>query len=156
MEQSTIRTDLRYDPETLYWVDVQGNTARVGMSPLVQESTGSFVAVQFSGPGTMVNRSGSFGSTEAEKHVGQLKAPVSGKLLRFNESVVENPRLLNTDPYGAGWLAEFDMSNAGEELPLLVQGAENVLAFFEAEEQRYKNKGWLAEDAAGSVNVNLN
>ncbi len=156
MNHSNIRTELRYDPETLYWVEVQGNTARVGMSPLVQESTGSFVAVQFSETGTTVNRGGSFGSTEAEKHVGQLKAPVSGKLLRVNEALVENPRLLNTDPYGAGWLAEFEMSDAAGELPLLVQGAGEVLAFFEAEEQRYKNKGWLAEEAERNVNLKLN
>ena len=145
MKNETLRTDLRYDPATLYWIDIRGNTARVGLSPLVQESTGSFVAVQFSEVGTGVRKGGSFGSTEAEKHVGQLKAPVSGKLLRVNEALVENPRLLNTDPYGAGWLAEFEMSDADSELPLLVQGEAEVRAFFEAEEQKYKEKGWLAE-----------
>ncbi len=145
MNHSSLRTDLRYDPATLYWIEVRGNTARVGLSPLVQESTGSFVAVQFSEVGTEVRKGGSFGSTEAEKHVGQLKAPVSGKLSRVNEALLENPRLLNTDPYGAGWLAEFEMSDAGGELPLLVQGEAEVQAFFGAEERRYKDKGWLAE-----------
>ena len=142
-----LRTDLRYDPATLYWLDVRGNTARVGISPLVQESTGSFVAVQFSVPGAALTRGESFGSTEAEKHVGQLKAPVSGRLLRVNEAVTENPRLLNTDPYGEGWLAEFEMTNAGAELPLLVQGEAAVRTFFETEIKKYQDKGWLAEGA---------
>ena len=140
-----LRTDLLYDPAALFWLDVRGNIARIGMSPLVQESTGSFVAVQLAAAGATVAKGESFGSTEAEKHVGQLKAPVSGKLLRCNERVQETPRLINTDPYGEGWLVEIDMTNAAAELPQLVQGETEVKLFFEKEIKKYQDKGWLAE-----------
>lgn len=146
MHPFDLRTDLRYDPATLYWLDVRGNVARIGMPPLVQESTGSFVAVQLFPEGAEVRRGERFGSTEAEKHVGHLKAPVSGRLLRVNAQVQENPRLLNTDPYGAGWLVEIELSDAAAELPLLVQGEAEVRAFFEKEAQKYREKGWLAEN----------
>ncbi len=145
MEITDIRTDLRYDPKELYWIDVQGKIARIGMSPLVQESTGSFVAVQFAEAGKTLVPGASFGSTEAEKHVGQLKSPLSGVLLRCNPQVRENPRLINTDPYGAGWLAEIELTNTGAELPLLIQGEAAVRAFFESEIKKYQDKGWLAE-----------
>lgn len=145
MNTHDLRTDLLYDPAALFWLDVRGNIARIGMSPLVQETTGSFVAVQLAAAGTALAKGESFGSTEAEKHVGQLKAPVSGKLLRCNEKVQEMPRLINTDPYGEGWLVEIEMTDAAKELPLLVQGAANVEAFFEKEIKKYQDKGWLAE-----------
>lgn len=146
MQAFDLRTDLRYDPANLFWLDVRGNIARIGMSPLVQESTGSFVAVQLLDEGAAVAKGERFGSTEAEKHVGHLKAPVSGKLLRVNAQVQETPRLINTDPYGAGWLAEFELTNAEAELPQLVFGETAVRAFFEKEAQKYREKGWLAEN----------
>lgn len=104
LKDINIRTDLQYDPKEQFWLDVQGNIARVGMTPLTQETTGSFVSVQFSQAGAQLAKGQSFGSIEAEKHVGHMKAPLSGTLLRYNEAVHENPRLVNTDPYGEGWL----------------------------------------------------
>ena len=140
-----IRTDLSYDPETLYWLDIQGNMVRIGMSPLVQETSGSFVAVQFGAVGSSLERNGSFGSAEAEKHVGPLKSPVSGRITATNPMVLENPRLLNTDPYGKGWLVEIEMSQFDVEKAGLVEGPDKVEAWFESEIQKYEEKGWLAE-----------
>lgn len=145
MKHLDIRTNLYYDPKDLYWLDIIGDIARVGMSPLVPESTGAFVAVQFNAAGNIA-RGASFGSTEAEKHVGQLKSPVSGTVLRFNENVRENPRLLNTDPYGEGWLMEIQLSNSAEEIPQLIHGESQVQAFFDDEVKKYEAKGWLAEN----------
>lgn len=141
----SIRTDLFYATEEGFWLDVSGNTARIGMSPLVQESTGSFVAVRFEEEGASFGKGQSFGSVEAEKHVGHLKMPVSGTVIAVNEKVVENPRLLNTDPYGNGWLAEIDMTNWEAERSQLLSGENEVEAWFEAEIEKYEDKGWLAE-----------
>ena len=110
-----IRTDVWYDTDEGFWLDIDGSTARIGMSPLVQETSGSFVAIKVEDAGTSFSKGESFGSVEAEKHVGHLKAPVSGKIISINEKVLENPRLLNTDPYGKGWLIELEMSELETE-----------------------------------------
>ena len=141
----TIRTDLFYATEEGYWLDINGNIARIGMSPLVQESTGSFVAVRFDGEGQSFSRGESFGSLEAEKHVGHLKMPVSGTVVAVNEKIVENPRLLNTDPYGLGWLAEIELTNWDLEKSNLLSGEQEIERWFEAEIEKYEDKGWLAE-----------
>ncbi len=139
-----IRTDIHYATDEGFWLDVDGNTARIGMSPLVQETTGSFVAIRMETVGTSFSKGNSFGSVEAEKHVGHLKAPVSGKIISINEKVLENPRLINTDPYGKGWLVEMEVSELNE-IDGLLSGDENVAAWFESEIARYEEKGWLAE-----------
>lgn len=140
-----VRTNLLYDPKEHFWLDIKGNIARIGMSSLVQETTGSFVAVQFEESGKRLTKSSSFGSIEAEKHVGHLKAPISGVILKTNAKVMENPRLINTDPYGEGWLVEIEMSHFEEEIKNLIQGEENIIAWFESELKKYDEKGWLAQ-----------
>jgi glycine cleavage system H protein len=140
-----VRTDLWYATEEGFWLDIDGRTARIGMSPLVQESTGSFVAVRFENLGTPLSKGASFGSLEAEKHVGHLKMPVSGVLIAVNDKVVENPRLLNTDPYGKGWLAEVELTGWPAEQPHLLSGEKEVEDWFAAEIEKYEDKGWLAE-----------
>ena len=139
-----IRTDISYATDEGFWLDINGNTARVGMSPLVQETTGSFVAIRMENIGTSFSKGNSFGSVEAEKHVGHLKAPISGKIISVNEKVLENPRLINTDPYGKGWLIELEISDLNE-LENLLSGEEKVTAWFKSEIARYEEKGWLAE-----------
>ena len=141
----TIRTDLWYETGEGFWLDVQGETARIGMSPLVQESTGSFVAISLNKIGTSLTKGESFGSLEAEKHVGHLKAPVSGRIVAANPKVLENPRLINTDPYGKGWLVEIELSQFEEEQQGLLAGEEEVIAWFESEITKYEDKGWIAE-----------
>lgn len=140
-----IRTDLYYETSDGFWLDVHGKTARVGMSPLVQETTGSFVAISLNKVGAILGKGESFGSLEAEKHVGHLKAPVSGKVVAVNSKVLENPRLINTDPYGKGWLMEIEMSRFGEEQKSLLSGEKKVIAWFESEIAKYEDKGWIAE-----------
>ncbi len=139
-----IRTDVSYATDEGFWLDIDGNTARIGMSPLVQETTGSFVSIRIEDVGTSISRGNSFGSVEAEKHVGHLKAPMTGKIIAVNEKVLENPRLINTDPYGKGWLIEMEISELNE-LEGLLSGDDKVTAWFESEITRYEKKGWLAE-----------
>ena len=141
-----IRTDISYDTDGGFWIDISGDIARIGMSPLVQETSGSFVAVRMSNIGSVMHKGESFGSVEAEKHVGQLHMPLSGKIVAVNEKVIENPRLLNTDPYGKGWLVELELDADGaKEAAGLLSGDENVKRWFREEIDRYEKKGWLAE-----------
>ena len=140
-----IRTDIWYDTKNGFWIDFQDHIARIGMSPLVQETSGSFVAVRLNPVGSVCGKEESFGNVEAEKHVGHLLMPVPGKIVSVNEKVVENPRLLNVDPYGKGWLAEVEVSDVTAAQEALLHGESKVLQWFRAEIDKYEQKGWLAE-----------
>ena len=138
-----IRENLHYDPVNHFWMDVSGSSAVIGMSPLVQETSGSFVAVQFAKPGTAFSKGESIGTVEAEKHVGPLKAPVSGRIRSINEAVITHPRLINEHPYDEGWLMEIDLSDTAE-LKGMITG-EKTREWFEAELKRFNEKGWIAQ-----------
>jgi glycine cleavage system H protein len=139
-----VDTGLFYDQKEHFWVKISGNTARVGMSPLIQETSGAFVAVQINDLEKDFTKGEAFGSIEAEKHVGPLKMPLSGKVLKINDEVIENPRLINYDPYGDGWIMEMELSNADAEVPELIFGDHNVVQWFESELKKFEDKGWIA------------
>jgi len=140
-----VRTDIYYEPETHFWVNIDGNMASIGMSPLVQETSGSFVAVQMEEAGAEIKKGDGFGTVEAEKHVGPLKSPLSGKILSRNTEVLENPRLINTDPYNKGWLIEMELTNLQNEIGSLISGEEDISVWFESELKKFDEKGWIAQ-----------
>lgn len=140
-----VLTDRFYDPETGFWVKLEGSAVRIGYNPLVQESTGAFVSIAMENEGASLSQHESFGSIEAEKHVGQLKMPVSGKIHHVNNAVLENPRLANLDPYGEGWLIIVEPDHFEEQKQNLVHGRDSIVDWFEAELKKYEDKGWLAE-----------
>lgn len=144
IDKYRVRTDLYYDRATHIWLDLSGNRAVIGMSPLVQETSGSFVAMLLAGPGTVFTKGESIGTAEAEKHVGPVKGPVSGRVLLVNEEVVRNPRLINEDPYGKGWLMEIELTDGPKEIPALITGDPAVSAWFESELKKFDEKGWTA------------
>ena len=144
IDKYEVRTDLYYDPVNHFWVDINGNKAIVGMSPLMQETSGSFVALQIEQTGTRFEKGEGFGTAEAEKHVGPLKAPLSGKIIAINNEVIENPRLINTDPYHKGWLIEMELTNIEEEIGSLISGEEAITDWFESELKKFDEKGWIA------------
>lgn len=140
----SVRMDLHYEPANHFWLDITGNRAVIGMTPLVQETSGSFVAIQMATPGKTFRSKENIGSVEAEKHVGPLKAPVSGKVLTVNEEVLRTPRLINEDPYGMGWLMEIELTNP-EELGQLIRGEKAITEWFTAELKKFDEKGWIAQ-----------
>ncbi|TNE55297.1 MAG: glycine cleavage system protein H [Bacteroidetes bacterium] len=148
-----IRTDISYDTAGGYWLDIDGTTARIGMSPLVQETSGAFVAIRMENTGRSFAKGESFGSVEAEKHVGQLIMPLSGTITAVNEKVLENPALINKDPYGKGWLIEIELAKPEDEQNNLLSGETEVSAWFESEITRYKEKGWLADPVTEMQNT---
>ncbi len=145
IDKYEVRTDLYYDTDNHFWVDIDGNKAMVGMSPLIQETSGSFVALQIEPSGTILDKGAGFGTAEAEKYVGPLKAPISGKIIAINNEVIENPRLINTDPYNQGWLIEMELTNIEEEIGSLISGEEAITNWFESELKKFDEKGWISQ-----------
>lgn len=145
IDKYEVDTDLYYDPKEHFWLKIAGKLARIGMSPLKQETSGAFVAIQMNTLHRFLKRGESFGTIEAEKHVGPLKIPLTGKITRVNDQVVANPRLMNYAPYGDGWLMEMEIVSGDKELPELIFGEKNVRQWFESELKKFDDKGWIAQ-----------
>ena len=103
---SEIPADLRYTPEH-EWVRRNGDgTVRVGITDFAQSSLGDVVYVQLPDVGSEVSAGESFGEVESTKSVSDLYAPVTAKVIAVNGDLESNPQLVNSDPYGQGWLLE--------------------------------------------------
>lgn len=103
---SEIPADLRYTPEH-EWVRVTGDgTVRVGITDFAQSSLGDVVYVQLPDVGSEVAAGEAFGEVESTKSVSDLYAPVTAKVIAVNGDLEANPQLVNSDPYGQGWLLE--------------------------------------------------
>ncbi|MGI5187551.1 glycine cleavage system protein GcvH [Promicromonospora sp. CA-289599] len=97
---------LRYVEEH-HWVETVGpSTVRMGVTDFAQESLGDVVAVELPTPGTATTAGEAIGEIESTKSVSDLVAPVTGTVSAVNESLPDQPELVNTDPYGSAWLAE--------------------------------------------------
>jgi glycine cleavage system H protein len=105
---SEIPADLRYTPEH-EWVRRTGDgTVRVGITDFAQSSLGDVVYVQLPDVGSEVTAGESFGEVESTKSVSDLYAPVTAKVIAVNGDLESNPQLVNSDPYGQGWLLELE------------------------------------------------
>ena len=112
---SEIPADLRYTAEH-EWVRVTGDgTVRVGITDFAQSSLGDVVYVQLPEVGSEVTAGESFGEVESTKSVSDLYAPVTAKVIAVNGDLESNPQLVNSDPYGQGWLLELEAD--GDTLP---------------------------------------
>ncbi|OBJ00484.1 glycine cleavage system protein H [Mycobacterium sp. 1165196.3] len=111
---SDIPPDLRYTAEH-EWVRRSGDdTVRVGITDFAQSALGDVVFVQLPDVGTELTAGESFGEVESTKSVSDLYAPVSGKVSAVNADLDGSPQLVNSDPYGAGWLLDVQVSEVGE------------------------------------------
>jgi len=103
---SDVPANLRYTPEH-EWIDRTGpDTLRVGITDFAQSSLGDVVYVQLPEVGVEVNAGESFGEVESTKSVSDLFAPMSAKVVAVNAELAGSPQLINSDPYGEGWLLE--------------------------------------------------
>ncbi len=111
---SDIPPDLHYTAEH-EWVRRTGDdTARVGITDFAQSALGDVVFVQLPDVGTELTAGESFGEVESTKSVSDLYAPVSGKVSAVNSDLESSPQLVNSDPYGAGWLLDVQVSDVAE------------------------------------------
>ena len=109
---SDIPADLHYTAEH-EWVRRSGDdTARIGITDFAQSALGDVVFVQLPDVGTELTAGESFGEVESTKSVSDLYAPVSGKVSAVNGDLDGSPQLVNSDPYGAGWLLDVQVSDA--------------------------------------------
>ncbi|BBX43201.1 glycine cleavage system protein GcvH [Mycobacterium simiae] len=103
---STFPADLKYTEEH-EWVQRTGDdTVRIGITDYAQSALGDVVFVQLPDVGSEVTAGESFGEVESTKSVSDLFSPITATVVAINGDLRENPRLVNSDPYGAGWLLE--------------------------------------------------
>jgi glycine cleavage system H protein len=92
------------------WVLIDGESARIGITDLAQDALGNIVHVQLPALGQAVRSGASVVEVESSKSVSDIYSPVSGSVVLVNESLATEPGLVNSDPYGSGWLYEVQMS----------------------------------------------
>ncbi|UHA76299.1 glycine cleavage system protein GcvH [Paenibacillus sp. 481] len=112
---SEIRDNFVYSEEHEWAIVVQDRTIRVGISDHAQTLLGDIVFVEFPNVGATVSANDSIGSIESVKTVSELYCPVSGTITSINESLVNEPEKLNSDPYGDGWIFEIEVAGSVEE-----------------------------------------
>jgi glycine cleavage system H protein len=108
-----IPAELKYTKEH-EWVRVEGNTATIGITAFAQGELGDIVYVEVDTLDEEVAQDQVFGTVEAVKTVSDLFSPLSGTVTELNPDLADNPELVNTDPYGAGWMIKLDIKNVGE------------------------------------------
>jgi glycine cleavage system H protein len=115
-----IPDELRYTAEH-EWVrdSSDGGEVRVGITDFAQDALGDIVYVQLPEVGAEVTAGDSFGEVESTKSVSEIYAPISGEVTAVNQAVVDSPELINTDPYGEGWLVEIRPADAAAVTALL-------------------------------------
>ena len=96
------------------WVQIEGNIATVGITDFAQGELGDIVYVEVDTLNETVNCEAVFGTVEAVKTVSDLFAPLTGKIIIFNEELTSTPELVNTDPYGQGWMVKIEIENPDE------------------------------------------
>ena len=105
--------ELRYTKEH-EWIRVEGGEAVVGVTDYAQGELGDVIFVELPAPGKTVEQMKTFGTIDAVKTVSDLFAPVSGEVTAVNDSLKDNPALVNKEPYAGGWMVRIRMSNPKE------------------------------------------
>ena len=111
---SKVNAGLRYSAEH-EWVDAS-SPVKVGISAVAADALGDVVYVDLPEVGTVITAGETCGEVESTKSVSDLYAPVSGEIVAINQDAIDNPALLNEDPYGAGWLFTVSTTAEGELL----------------------------------------
>ncbi|HZJ81027.1 MAG TPA: glycine cleavage system protein GcvH [Dysgonamonadaceae bacterium] len=96
------------------WILVDGDKATVGITDFAQSELGEIVYVDVESEGETIEKNEEFGSIEAVKTVSDLILPVTGEVLEFNERLEDEPELVNTDPYGDGWIIKISVADAAD------------------------------------------
>jgi glycine cleavage system H protein len=119
--------DLRYTAEH-EWVRGNSGTVRIGITDYAQEALGDVVYVSLPEQGASVSKGEAIGEVESTKSVSDIFAPLSGTVGARNEELEEHPELINSDPYGEGWMFEIEVSDEAELGDLLDAAAYGELS----------------------------
>ncbi|MFB9841920.1 glycine cleavage system protein GcvH [Mucilaginibacter ginsenosidivorans] len=109
------------------WIKIEGDTATVGITEFAQGELGDIVYVDVSSVGKEVAREEVFGTVEAVKTVSDLFMPLTGTVTTLNPALDSQPELVNTDPYGEGWMVKITIKDASEVDGLLSADAYKTL-----------------------------
>jgi glycine cleavage system H protein len=117
-----IPSELKYTKDH-EWVRVEGDTATIGITHFAQSELGDIVYVDVDTVDETVEKDAVFGSVEAVKTVSDLFMPLTGEVTQFNETLEDQPELVNKDPYGEGWMIKINIANPSEIEELLTTEA---------------------------------
>ncbi|MGQ1911565.1 glycine cleavage system protein GcvH [Marinifilum sp. RC60d5] len=109
------------------WIRVEGEEAFIGVTDFAQSELGDIVFVEVETEGDELDKEEVFGTIEAVKTVSDLFMPVGGEVLEFNEKLEDAPELINSDPYGEGWIIKVKMADTAELEELLTAEAYKAL-----------------------------
>ena len=109
----TYPEDLKYTEEH-EWARIEGDRAVVGITHYAQDALGDIVYVDIPAVGTTVTAGEAFGEVESTKSVSDIYSPLSGTIAERNEQLDKSPEIINSDPYGQGWLVVLTMTDASE------------------------------------------
>lgn len=109
------------------WVRIEGDHAYIGITEFAQGELGDIVYVEIDTKGEELAQEELFGSVEAVKTVSDLLMPISGVVLEVNPNIQSNPEVVNTDPYGDGWMIKVDIKDANELNGLMSAEAYKIL-----------------------------
>jgi glycine cleavage system H protein len=108
-----IPQDLRYHQEH-EWVRVSGTQATIGISHFAQDALGDIVFIDMPKLGAVVKAGQQIGEVESTKTTSTIYTPVSGTIAKFNTDLKDHPEVVNSDPYGKGWMVVIDLSSASD------------------------------------------
>jgi len=114
----SVPTDLKYTKDH-EWVRIEGDTATFGVSDHAQEALGDIVFVELPDMGRSVDAGEAYGVVESVKAVSDVYAPVAGEVIEINEALEGEPDLVNSDPYGTGWIIKVKISDNNSSAELM-------------------------------------
>ncbi|MFI4984771.1 MAG: glycine cleavage system protein GcvH [Solirubrobacterales bacterium] len=118
MAQESYPEDLLYHPEH-DWARVEGEQATLGITWFAQDALGEVVFFDLPAVGTSVSKDAPYAEVESVKAVSDVVAPLSGEIVEVNDSLAEDPQLINEDPYGEGWLVKVRLADPSERDALM-------------------------------------
>lgn len=125
--------ELRYSKEH-EWVRVDGDAVTIGVTDYAQDQLGDIVYLDLPSAGSNVSQADKMGEIESVKAVSDLFSPISGEVVEINQEAVDEPELVNSEPYGRGWLVKLRLSDVGEIEGLLSADSYDELTVQEMEE----------------------
>jgi glycine cleavage system H protein len=118
--------NLRYTKDH-EWLRIEGDEAVIGITDFAQHELGDIVYVEVETVGQQLNAGDVFGTVEAVKTVSDLFLPVNGSITEVNPKLNSNPELVNTDPYGEGWMVKMKLASAADASSLMDSAAYQAL-----------------------------
>ena len=133
--ETIIPSDLRYSKDH-EWVRFENGIATIGITDYAQDQLGDIVYLDLPGLGSTVIQFDKFGEVESVKAVSELYCPISGEVVEANQSAADEPEVVNSDPYGDGWLIRVRVDDPSELDKLLTPEAYRNLITAESEDEK--------------------